>query len=210
MKKAGRRTYAAAALLLAAVVVVPLCAAGTGGGEQHAWMTPDPDVQDVLKAMADPEATDMAARLETLRPYAAKDGPALVRQLFLFGLQARSTRAGMLPGAVIEALALSHRDLAVGLVPLLGADDPGVRDKARNWLGQVEIQEGGRTLDFSVYAAVLRAGAPGDPSALIRYLVERDASAARVVLEEVYGPERAEDLVREALEKGVGGPGRNP
>ena len=192
--KRRRTAKLQAALACAALAGVLAVASGEGVAQVP---KADDETQAILRSMAAPSNTMASVQLETLKQSYAGRHHELVQQLFLFGLTSHSTREGMLPGVVIQALGITKRDITLGVVPLLEAGDGSFSDKARNWLGEVELGGAGGGLDFSVYAAVLEDPGGVDVSPLIRHMMRRDRAAAQRVLTRVLGKEEAEALCGE-------------
>jgi hypothetical protein len=120
-----------------------------------------------------PEAQD--AVFAALRANGGPRHERLVPQLVLLAEESRDTRTGMLPGVIVERLAIPAADVVAALVPLLASEDPARRAQLARMLAHYEDHSLERGADFSVYRPFLE-GEP--PAPLVRHLFAADPDAA--------------------------------
>lgn len=151
---------------------------------------PDAELQGALRRLAEDSAPDeLRATLRFLDEKAGVAHARLVPQLLLFKEASRSTREGMVFGAVVEQLRIPEADVVAGLVPLFEGADAARRASLGGVLSEYEDRSIDRGADFDGYRPFLGGELP---VGLVRYLYETDADAALLTLTRSRALERAE------------------
>jgi len=177
------------------------------GVATNAVLTPNKEIQAFLRSLLSPNEREMFAgtqdqlttRLEQLKRVAEREECNLVVELLHFSMQSESMREGMLPGVLIEQLKISKENIARGLIPILDTDDQGLREKCRNWLGEVEANDSVQGPDFSIYESIIRGNKTNVPRGLTMHMYDTDAETALRSFASVY----LEEAEAEALADSV-------
>ena len=124
----------------------------------------------------------------------------IVLQLLYFSAHANGMEQAMLPGFILERLAIPNAILVEVCLPLLESEDEPTRRLAAKWLSRVDhVPKGG--VDFSRYESVLREKKQAPPQGLIRYMYSRSPEAAVLSMSRVYGDKAAEMDLAAKLER---------
>lgn len=135
----------------------------------------------------------------------------IVLQLMYFHSYANGMEEAMLPGFVLDQLAITNSIFFDVCLPMLTSEDESTRQLGTKWLTRADhVPKGG--VDFSRYESILREKKQNPPQGLIRYMYGRDPQAAVVTLARVYGkdvPEsevtaKAKGSVKESVDYFVG------
>jgi len=141
---------------------------------------PDARLQSGLRALVEASGPDeRRAALQFVALNAGEQSQRLIPQLLLFKEQSRSTREGMLFGALVEQLRIPSQDIIAGLVPLLEGAAAQRRTSIAGVLAQFEAHSIDRAANFDHYRPFLASDAP---VGLTRYLYESDPDAALITL----------------------------
>ena len=161
-------------------VLLPLLALAPAQVVPTAGIAPDAELQAGLRRLAEDSTPDeQRAAWRFLSENAGDAHVRLVPQLLLFKEQSRSTREGMLFGAVVEQLHIPAADIVAGLVPLFEGADATRRAALGGVLSEFEDRSIDRGANFDGYRSFLG----GELSVgLLRYLYETDPDAALLSL----------------------------
>lgn len=160
-------------------------------GERQQVKLPEPDA-DLQRAIrecleVDPGLTpaQRRAELDGLEALAGEDFRHLIPQLFLFSRAARSTREAMAFGMIASRLRIPDGAVLRSLVPYLEIQEPKLQTDLAGYLSEYEGASASCRPSFESYRDFLSAPlARGDtpPTGLTRYLFERDAGQAVLLL----------------------------
>jgi hypothetical protein len=161
-------------------LLLPLLAFAPAQDAPATGPAPDARLQSGLCALVEASGSDeRRAALQFVAENAGEQSQRLIPQLLLFTEQSRSTREGMLFGALVEQLRIPQQDLVAGLVPLLEEAGAARRASIGGVLAQFEAHSIDRAANFDHYRPFLAAEAP---VGLTRYLYESDPDAALITL----------------------------
>lgn len=135
------------------------------------------------------------AELDRLEQLAGDDYGRLVPQLFLFSKAAKSTREAMAFGVIVSRLRISEGSVLRSLVPLLEVRDQATRQALAGYLSEYEGASDERRPSFEHYRDFLAqplAVKQPLPSGLTRYLFERDAGQAVLLMMSVHRASQSE------------------
>jgi len=150
---------------------------------------PDATLQRAIREclQVDPglTAAQRRAELDALEALAGDDFQTLIPQLFLFSRAARSTREAMAFGMIASRLRIPDGSVLRALVPLLEIQEAQLQADLAGYLSEYEGASASRRPSFDCYRDFLSTPlARGDslPKGLTRYLFERDAGQAVLLL----------------------------
>jgi len=126
----------------------------------------------------------------------------MVLQLLYFSAHASGMEEAMLPGFILEQLAISKTDFAAAVLPLLDSEDESTRHLAAEHLPFADANTKGG-VDFSRYETILREKKQNPPPGLIRYMYGRNPQAAVIAVARVYSPDVPETEVAVKAKSGV-------
>lgn len=126
----------------------------------------------------------------------------MVLQLLYFSAHANGMEEAMLPGFIIEQLAISKAIMAEAMLPLLDSEDESTRILAAKHLPIADCKPEG-SVDFSRYEGILREKKQNASQGLIRYMYGRNPQAAVLAVARVYGQDVPESEVAAKAKGGV-------
>ena len=190
------------------LVAIPSSAVESQKSEDQAIM-PNETIQAYLRALISTnkqvmfEGTEasVSEKFRQLRKMAGQDKD-LVLQLIYFSAHTKNEREAMLPGVILEQLAVPNLIFVEVCLPLLDSNDEAVRKQASDWLSRADYNPKGG-VDFSRYESILREKKENPPQGLIRYMYNRNPQAAVVTVSRVYGQDKSESEVAAKAKSGV-------
>ncbi|MGD9781521.1 MAG: OmpA family protein, partial [Kiritimatiellia bacterium] len=170
---------------------------------------PSEEVQSFLRALSSTNVQErqilfstgteeeLRQKLADIQKMAGGD-KGMVLQLLYFSDHASGMEQVMLPGFILEQLAIPNAVFAEVCLPLLDSEDESTRGLATNWLTRADhVPNGG--VDFSRYEGVLREKKQNPSQGLIRYMYGRNSQAAVLSMSRVYGDKAVETELADKL-----------
>jgi hypothetical protein len=155
------------------------------------------NVQERQKLFSTGTEEELRQKLTDVQKVAGGD-KGMVLQLLYFSGHANGMEQAMLPGFILEQLAIPNAVLAEVCLPLLDSEDDSTRRLAADWLTRADhVPKGG--VDFSRYEGILREKKQNLPQGLIRYMYGRNPQAAVLSMSRVYGEKVAETELADKL-----------
>jgi len=155
------------------------------------------NVQDRQKLFSTGTEEELRQKLADVQKMAGGD-KEMVLQLLYFSAHANGMQQAMLPGFILEQLAIPNAVFAEVCLPLLDSEDEPTRRLAANWLTRADqVPKGGA--DFSRYEAILREKKQNPPEGLIRYVYDRNPQAALMAMSRVFGGKAVETELADKL-----------
>ena len=190
--KNGSVRIASLIWVVAFVALVSLPTFAQSSKSENRSIEPNAQIQSYLRAlistnqqvMFDGTEESLSERLTQLRKMAGQD-TNLAAQLMYFSDHAEGEREAMLPGVILEQLAIPNTVFAEVCLLLLDAEDEPSRRLGAEWLTRADHVTGGG-VDFSQYENILRIEKGAAPQGLIRYMYQRNPQAAVVSVARVF------------------------
>ena len=208
MKRAKAGGIETASLILALailVMVLPSAFAVQSDKSEIRTIVPNMEIQNCIRGllstnrqvMFDGPEQSLSERLIQLRTMAGQD-QNLAMQLMYFSDQTKDERETMLPGFILQQLAISNAVFADVCLPLLSSEDEPTRRLGSKWLTRADYKPNGG-VDFSRYEDILREKKQNPPQGLIRYMYSRNPLAALLSMSRVCGDMASEAELAEKL-----------
>ena len=208
MKQAKNESIETASLILAVAILVlvfPSAFAVQPDKPENRTIVPNIEIQSFIRGLISTnrqvmfEGTEqsLSERLNQLRTMAGQD-KNLAMQLMYFSAHTKDERETMLPGFILQQLAISNAVFADVCLPLLNSEDEPTRRLASKWLTRADYNSNG-SVDFSRYEDIVREKKQNPPQGLIRYMFNRNPQAALMSMSRVYGDTAAEAELADKL-----------
>ncbi|MFO7534754.1 MAG: hypothetical protein R6X19_03570 [Kiritimatiellia bacterium] len=203
-RELGGMGYLILAVAMAALVSIPAFAVQSDRPSGRI-IVPNIEIQSYIRSLISTnrqmmfEGTEesLSDRLKILRKMAGKETD-LAMQLMYFSTHTEDEREAMLPGFILQQLAISNAVFAEVCIPMLDSEDEPTRQLGADWLTRADhVSKGG--VDFNRYEPILREQNQNPSQGLIRYMYWRNPEAALFSMARIYGDKAAETNLIEQL-----------